>query len=279
MINQNNNTNRWFVFFITAEIILLILAIPFIFKLLGINSTTPVHVFLKDYEYISIAALIIWAVLVIIFIIFLFKKGVLTFTAPEDLWQSHMEEIFFKMKISVDKKKKFLSTFYEGNYQNLNLRCSLHTGDENSPNFVDIKVYHSHPLNLGLVIRNKGVVRFEGGEGRDIFAKTIHVTDPQTDNMIDIYAKNKDTLESMLFNMNILEPLSNMINSLTKMGVKPSMFEKMFGGKSGFYMTDKYISVRIKEDSVLRLNFESIETLIKNAYKLSIAFTANMPAM
>lgn len=265
---------KWVIIFGIAEFILLILSLPFITKLLGVNMETPLHSILKGKEYISVMAFAGWILVNVAFVIFIIA------VIPKSKlssWEVATEQVFQDLGIAFSKKTVFWGySFFEGTYQGLKLKCSLHIGSESSPNFLDIRIFHLQPLNLGITLKSRGAAVFDAGEGRDIFAKTIKPADSSLSG-IEIYAKKKEAVENTLYSAKITEPLHKLADIFKGMGgMKTGFIDKLVGDQNGFYMTDKYISIRLLQSAVTLENSGIIKELIKAAFELGQAFTTNV---
>lgn len=301
---------KWIILFGAAEFILLVLSFPFIAKLLGMDINTPVHNILKGYEYISIAAFTGWIILNTAFIIYIIsvipKSKLNKWKHHLCSWEELIEKVLKDHGIAFSKKTIFWGwgySSYEGMYQGLKLKCSRHIGSESSPDFLDIKIFHFESLGLGIGLASRGVEKIDAGEGKDIFSKSVKLADPSFSD-IEIHAKKKEEVESILLKQKLTEPLRKLVDifkQIAKAGVSETtngtlrkltgifkqigsikthlmdLMEKFPSQQSGFYMSDKYISIRLEVSLLKEENIEPIKELMRSAFQLSQAFTANLP--
>lgn len=265
-----------FIFFGIIDLILFIFSIPFIFKLLGVNTNTPILDILRVDEGASAFAFFVWIAFIFAFVVFIMIYSTSS-TSARYGWTNFVEKLFEDLKITFTKKSNILGTTYEGEYLGLKTTGSHHTGSEDSPNFINIQIDHQRKLNLALVIRNNGGVSLLSGEGKDIFAKTIKPTDDSLNNL-DIYTRKKEEVENMLYSARITEPLRKLTAILPLLGIKPGGALKMFvGGISGFYLNDNYVSIRLEESLIKQENVKYVEDMVIAAAGLSRAVSENAP--
>jgi|GEM_PF-5701911 len=263
------------IFFGAIDIILFVFAIPFIFKLIGVNAKTPIHDILRGNEFISAFAFFAWIIFMFAFVVYIIISSAGSARSRYG-WTNFIEQLSEDLKITFTKKSNFFGTAYKGEYLGLKTTCRHHTGGENSPNFINIQIDHRGKLNLGLVVRNKGVVSLLSNEGKDIFAKIIKPADTSLDN-VDIFTRKKEEVENMLYSAKITEPLRKLTAALTFLGIKPNAVDKFLGGLSGFYLNDNYISVRIEESLIKLENLKFVEDMVVAAADLSRAVSENAP--
>lgn len=263
----------------TSQIIILLFILDFLFAVMSIPFATsivetihPVDSFLQRIESFSSVAFLLFIITNVVFVIISLMKESANRT------KSIIDPLIKYLQKTTDLKFAHNSGIYEGtlNEQKITVRLLTAGGTTVPSSFLNISIYHTKKLNIGLSLRTKNVTLFYKREHRDILSKKIFIKDPLLWNM-DIYAVKKYEAETMLKDRQVSESLGKLLGNFKSLGIETKLMDKIFGTGSGISMNDDILCIRIIEELVdKKQQFELIKNLIISGIELSKISTQNI---